>query len=120
MIILMIGLQAINPLVYEAARLDGANRWQVLRRVTLPQLRPTITLMLVLLVTSSLLAFDQFFILTQGQPDNSTITVVQLIYMVAFQGQNDLGVAGAISVIVLLALIVLNAVQLRAFRSEEK
>ena len=59
-----------------------------------------------LCVTGSLLAFEQFYILTKGGPDNSTITVVQLIYSVAFQGQNDLGVAAALSVIVLLALIV--------------
>ena len=54
-----------------------------------------------LCVTGSLLAFEQFYILTKGGPDNSTITVVQLIYNVAFQGQNNLGVAGALSVIVL-------------------
>ena len=55
-----------------------------------------------LCVTGSLLAFEQFYILTKGGPDNSTITVVQLIYSVAFQGQNDLGVAAALSVIVLV------------------
>ena len=69
-----------------------------------------------LCVTGSLLAFEQFYILTKGGPDNSTITIVQLIYSVAFQGQNDLGVAGALSVIVLLALIVINIAQIRAFR----
>ena len=72
-----------------------------------------------LCVTGSLLAFEQFYILTKGGPDNSTITVVQLIYMIAFQGQNDLGVAAALSVIVLAALVLINALQLRAFRSEE-
>ncbi|HEY6801806.1 MAG TPA: sugar ABC transporter permease, partial [Agromyces sp.] len=69
----------------------------------------------VLCVTGSLLAFEQFYILTKGGTDNSTITIVQLIYNVAFQGQNDLGVAGALSVIVLLALIVINIAQIRAF-----
>ena len=71
-----------------------------------------------LCVTGSLLAFEQFYILTKGGPDNSTITVVQLIYNVAFQGQNDLGVAGALSVIVLLALVVINIAQLRALPPE--
>ena len=70
-------------------------------------------------VTGSLLAFEQFYILTKGGPDNSTITVVQLIYSVAFQGQNDLGVAGALSVIALVALVVINAVQLRAFAKDK-
>ncbi|MFC8847939.1 MULTISPECIES: carbohydrate ABC transporter permease [unclassified Micromonospora] len=119
MVLMLVGLQGIPAEVYEAARADGASRWQTFRRITLPLLRPTLALTTVLCVTGSLLAFEQFYILTKGGPDNSTITVVQLIYQVAFQGQNDLGVAAAISVIVLLALIIINAAQLRAFRSGE-
>lgn len=119
MVLMLVGLQGIPADVFEAARSDGASRWQTFRKVTLPLLRPTLALTTVLCVTGSLLAFEQFYILTKGGPDNSTITVVQLIYSVAFQGQNDLGVAAAISVIVLLALILINALQLRAFRSEE-
>ena len=119
MVLMLVGLQGIPADVFEAARSDGASRWQTFRKVTLPLLRPTLALTTVLCVTGSLLAFEQFYILTKGGPDNSTITVVQLIYMVAFQGQNDLGVAAAISVIVLIALVVINALQLRAFRSEE-
>jgi len=119
MVLMLVGLQSIPADVFEAAQADGASRWQTFRKVTLPLLRPTLALTTVLCVTGSLLAFGQFYILTKGGPDNSTITIVQLIYMVAFQGQNDLGVAAAISVIVLIALILLNALQLRAFRSEE-
>jgi multiple sugar transport system permease protein len=119
MVLMLVGLQGIPADVFEAARSDGATRWQTFTKVTLPLLRPTLALTTVLCVTGSLLAFEQFYILTKGGPDNSTITVVQLIYSVAFQGQNDLGVAAAISVIVLVALIVINALQLRAFRSEE-
>jgi multiple sugar transport system permease protein len=83
-------------------------------------LRPTIALTTILCVTGSLLAFEQFYILTKGGPDNSTITVVQLIYSVAFQGQNDLGVAAALSIIVLVFLVVINIFQLRAFRSPDE
>lgn len=119
MVLMLVGLQGIPADVFEAARSDGATRWQTFRKITLPLLRPTLALTTVLCVTGSLLAFEQFYILTKGGPDNSTITVVQLIYMVAFQGQNDLGLAAAISVIVLVALVVINALQLRAFRSEE-
>ncbi len=65
--------------------------------VTLPLLRSSLALCTILCVTGSLLAFDQFYILTKGGPDNSTITIVQLIYNMAFQGQNDLGrAAGAV------------------------
>jgi len=118
MVLMLVGLQGIPAEVYEAARIDGASRWQLFRWVTLPLLRPTLALTTVLCVTGSLLAFEQFYILTKGGPDNSTISVVQLIYSVAFQGQNDLGVAAALSVIGLFALLIINVAQLRAFRSK--
>jgi multiple sugar transport system permease protein len=117
MLLMLVGLQSIPDDVYEAARIDGASRAQIFGRITLPLLRPTLALTTVLCVTGSLLAFEQFYILTKGGPDNSTITVVQLIYNMAFQGQNDLGVAGALSVMVLVALVIINVAQLRAFRT---
>ena len=120
MLLMLVGLQSIPPEVYEAARVDGASRGQTFRWITLPLLRPTLALTTVLCVTGSLLAFEQFYILTKGGPDNSTITVVQLVYTMAFQGQNDLGVAAALSVLVLLALVVINALQLRAFRRPDE
>jgi multiple sugar transport system permease protein len=118
MLILLVGLQAIPAEVYEAAAIDGANRWQTFRRITLPLLRPSLALSLILCVTGSLLAFDQFFILTKGGPDNSTVTIVQLIYREAFQRQN-LGAAAAVSVVLLAALLVLNVIQFRALRRGE-
>ena len=116
MLILLVGLQAIPREVYEAAAIDGAGRWQVFRGVTLPLLRRSLALSTILAVTGSLLAFDQFYVLTHGGPDNSTITVVQLIYREAFIRQN-LGSAAALSIIVLATLLVLNAVQFRWIRS---
>jgi multiple sugar transport system permease protein len=118
MLILLVGLQAIPHDLYEAAAIDGANRWHALRYVTLPLLRRSLALSLILCITGSLLAFDQFYILTKGGPDNSTITVVQLIYREAFQRLN-LGTAAAISIAVLAVLLVLNAVQFRALRGAE-
>lgn len=120
MLLILVGLQGIPTDVYEAAWMDGASRWQTFRRITLPLLRPTLALTTVLCVTGSLLAFEQFYILTKGGPDNSTITIVQLIYNVAFQGQNDLGIAAALSVLVVVALVVLNVAQLRAFRRADE
>jgi multiple sugar transport system permease protein len=119
MLLMLVGLQSIPVELYEVARVDGASPWQIFRRITLPLLRPTFALTTVLCVTGSLLAFDQFYILTKGGPDNSTITIVELIYNVAFQGQNDLGIAAALSVLVVLVLVVVNLVQLRTFRSDE-
>jgi multiple sugar transport system permease protein len=115
MLILLVGLQSISTEVYEAARVDGATRWQTFSRITLPLLRPSIALCLIISITGSLLAFDQFYILTQGGPDNSTTTVVMLIYREAFR-RFDLGSAAALSVVVLVALLVINIAQFRFLR----
>jgi multiple sugar transport system permease protein len=120
MLLLLVGLQGISPELYEASEIDGAGRWAMFRHITLPLLRPTLALCTIMCVTGSLLAFDQFYILTKGGPDNSTITLVQLIYITAFQGRNDLGVAAAISIIVLLALLVINGATFRLMRSPEE
>ncbi|WAU81269.1 sugar ABC transporter permease [Streptomyces sp. Qhu-G9] len=119
MLILLVGLQRIPHEVYEAARMDGASRGQIFRGITLPLLRPSLALTLLLCVTGSLLAFDQFFILTKGGPDNSTVTVVQLIYREAFQRLN-LGTAAALSIIVLAVLLLLNALQFRGLRRADE
>ena len=118
MLILLVGLQGIPMDIYEAGRIDGASRLQIFRRITLPLLRPSIAMSVILCVTGSLLAFDQFYILTKGGPDNSTMTVVQLIYREAF-GKFDMGAAAALSVVVLFALVVINLVQFRALREKE-
>lgn len=118
MLVLMVGLQAIPGDIYEASRLDGASRWQTFISITVPLLRPSIALALILSVTGSILAFDQFFILTKGGPDNSTITIVQLIYRQAFQ-RFDLGGAAALSVIVLVVLLIINALQFRSLRPKD-
>jgi multiple sugar transport system permease protein len=115
MLILLVGLQAISTDLYEAAQVDGANRRQIFFRITLPLLRPSIALGLIISITGSLLAFDQFFILTNGGPDNSTTTVVMMIYREAFR-RFDLGTAAALSVVVLGSLLVINVAQFRFLR----
>ena len=119
MLLLLVGLQSIPGEVYEAARIDGASRSQVFRSITIPLLRPSLALSTIMCVTGSLLAFDQFYILTKGGPDSSTMTVVQLVYNLAFESKRDLGMAAALSVIVLLALVLINIVQLRARRGSD-
>lgn len=119
MLVLVVGLQGIPDDLFEAASLDGASRRQTFWHITLPLLRPSLSLALILCVTGSLLAFDQFFILTKGAPNNSTVTVVQVIYREAFQRQN-LGTAAALSIIVLVVLVALNAIQFRFLRSNDR
>lgn len=120
MLLMMIGLQSIPGDLYEAARMDGANSWRIFRSITLPLMKPTVVMCLVYCVTGSILAFDQFFILTKGGPNNSTMTVVQLIYNFAFDSKKDLGMAAALSLLVLIALVIINSIQMRGMRDNTK
>jgi multiple sugar transport system permease protein len=117
-IVLLVGLQSIPDELYEAARVDGASTWQRLRYITVPGLKPTLALLTVLSITGSLLAFDQFYVLTHGGPDNSTVTVVLALYNKAFQSFR-LGSAAAEAVVLLVALVVINVIQLRLLRNRE-
>lgn len=117
MLILLTGLHAIPLQLYEAARIDGANDWQMFRRVTLPLLRPSLALCLVLIITGALLAFEQFYVLTRGGPDNSTLTMVMAMFRQAFS-QFDLGRAAAMAIVVLLVLVAINSLQLSVVRRQ--
>ena len=117
MLILLTGLQAIPGEVYEASRMDGASWWQTLRHVTLPLLRPSIALVLILTVTGSLLAFEPFYVLTAGGPDNSTVTMVIAMFREAFT-LFDLGRSAALAIVLLVVLVALNAVQLLVLRRD--
>lgn len=119
MVILLTGLQAIPTEVYEAARMDGASWWQTLRGVTLPLLKPTILLVLVLSVTGSLLAFEPFYVLTAGGPSNSTVTMVIAMFREAFT-LFDLGSAAAIAMVLLVALVAINLAQMFLLRDKDK
>ncbi len=84
MILLLTGMQAIPDELYQAAMVDGAGFWNKMRYITIPLLRSTFALALVISVIGSYLAFDQFYIMTRGGPQNQTITVVYWIFANAF------------------------------------
>lgn len=118
MIILLTGLQAIPAELGEAARIDGANRWKRFIYVTLPLMRKTIALSLILSVTGSILAFDQFYIMTAGGPQNKMITVVYYIFNQSFVSFN-LGYGAAMSLALLAILVLISIFQLWLLRVGE-
>lgn len=118
MVILMSGLQAIPADYTEAARIDGASALQRFRFITLPLVKRPFTLCLVLCVSGSMLAFDQFYIITSGGPQNRTITAVYWIFNQSFVSFR-LGYGAALSMVLLAILLVLNLVQLRLLRDRE-
>jgi multiple sugar transport system permease protein len=118
MLLLLSGLQSIPDDVVEAARIDGAGRWQLFSHITVPLLRPTLALVLVFSVAGSLLAFDQFFIMTNGGPSNSTITAVYTIYRTSFISFK-LGYGAALSVFLMVILAAVSAVQMLLLRNTD-
>ncbi|HYY11340.1 MAG TPA: sugar ABC transporter permease [Kineosporiaceae bacterium] len=116
MLLLMAGMQGIPEEVLEAARVDGAGRWRMLWSITLPLLRPAITLVLVLTTAGSMLAFEQFLIITGGGPAKETTTIVAWIYNQSFV-RFRLGYGAALSLLLGAVLLVISAFQLRLLRS---
>ena len=117
MILLLAGLQSIPREFYEAAKVDGASYWTQLRFITLPLMRRTFALALVLSVIGSFLSFDQFYIMTSGGPRNQTISVVYWIFNNSFT-YFDMGYGSALSMVLLLILVLLSSLQLYLLRDD--
>jgi multiple sugar transport system permease protein len=110
MILFLAGLQRIDPVLYEAAAVDGARPgWTVLRHITLPQLRATSVAVLLLLVVNAFQAFDEFYNLlsdARGYPPYARPPLVYLYYTALGQGQNlGLGSAGAVILALIIAVV---------------
>ncbi|MEU7749834.1 sugar ABC transporter permease [Nonomuraea sp. NPDC049158] len=115
-LIYLAALSSVPTELYEAAELDGASIWRRLWHVTLPQLRPILLIMLLLQVINTFQVFTEPFVLTDGGPEDSTVTVLLLIYRYAFVN-GDYGTAAALSVSLAVVLAVLSAVYLRLTRT---
>lgn len=112
MILFLAGLQRISPILYEAAAIDGATGWKVLRHITVPQLVATSSAVLLLLLINAFQAFDEFYNLlaTSGQyPPYARPPLVYLYYTALGQGQDfGHGSAGAVILTALIALVALG------------
>jgi multiple sugar transport system permease protein len=101
-------IQEISNEVYEAASIDGAGPWQQIRTITVPLLRPTMSLVLILQILSSLKVFDQIYILLAGGPNYSTRPVIQYIYDTGFTSYRG-GYAAAATMVYFLMLVLISA-----------
>ena len=119
-VIFMAGIRAIPDSYYEAARIDGAGKLQILREITIPLLRPTIVFLVVISSIGFLRIFDQVFNMTpqgDGGPLNSTKPLVLYIYETGFD-VFDMGYAAAQTVVLFLILLVITLLQLRLLRAK--
>lgn len=116
-IIYLAQMQSIGGELYEAAHVDGANAYQRFWHVTLPGLRPAIVLTVILSTIGTLQLFDEPYVLTNGGPDNATLTVGMYLYQNGFKFF-DFGYASAIGYALTLIIGVISLIQLRLFKEK--
>jgi raffinose/stachyose/melibiose transport system permease protein len=106
LVVIFLGsMQSVDPSLYEAARLDGANVWREFWHVTLPGIRPTVMFLSLMTVIWSFLIFDYIYILTQGGPAGSTDVLGTLLYREAFANQQA-GYAASMGVVMAMVSVV--------------
>jgi multiple sugar transport system permease protein len=118
MLMFIAALQDLPGEVEEAAMVDGANRWQRFRNVTIPHLRPTIVLVLTLGIIGTWQVFDQMYVMTQGGPAKTTLTPAYLSYQAAFR-QQQWGQGAAMAFILFALIFVLTSVQRYILRDKD-
>jgi multiple sugar transport system permease protein len=121
-IIFLAGMQGISADLYEAASVDGANRWQQFRSITLPSLRPILLLVVTLQIIASFQLVGQPQLMTGGGPPSAlggeTTPVLLHVYNVGFQGRRELSIAAAMALVVAVMMVIVSVVNFRLFSSE--
>ncbi len=119
MIVIGAGLAAIPREVLDAARVDGANEWQVFRRVTAPLLSPVLVVVFVTLMINVLKIFDLVLVIPPGAvQDNANVLALEM-WRVSFGGARDQGMGSALSVVLFLLVVPAMAFNIRRFKREE-
>lgn len=113
MVFYLAGLQNIESSVYEAAKLDGASPVQAFFKITVPLLKPTILLTVIMSTNGTLQLFDESVNLTSGGPGKSTMTLSHYIYNTSFVQTPNFGYAAAMSIIILVMVAILAAIQMK-------
>ncbi|WP_431635017.1 carbohydrate ABC transporter permease [Dyella sp. KULCS107] len=119
MIIFLAGLQAIPSTLYEAARIDGASPWRQFRHITWPMLRPTLLMVAILTVSGYFQLFAEPYVMTEGGPLQSTVSVLYLMYDEGFTWWN-LGSASAVAFALFVMMFAVTALMLRLSKQDTR
>lgn len=117
-VIYLAGLQDIDPALYDAAKVDGANAWQRFLNITLPGLRPVLLFVVTITILASANMFGQAYIITQGAPGNETRTAIMYIAEEGLR-QFNMGAAAAMSYVLALVLLLISVANFAIFRYKE-
>ena len=118
MVLIAAGLAGVPRELMEAARVDGANEWQVFRRITVPLLAPVLVVVLVTLMINVLKIFDLVYIIAPGATQNDAMVLALQLYLSSFGGGNNQGLGSAIGVLLLLLVLPVMAFNIRRIRRE--
>ncbi len=116
MVMIASGLSAVDRSVLEAARVDGANEWQVFARVTAPMLAPVLTVVFVTLVVNVLKVFDLVYVIPPGESKPAANVIAVQMWTVSFGGGSDQGLGSALAVLLLLLVLPVMISNVRRFR----
>jgi ABC-type sugar transport system permease subunit len=117
LVIFIAALQGIPQSIKDAARIDGANGWQMFSRIIIPLLTPTILLAAVLTMISAFQVFDVVQVMTEGGPNGQTEVLLLNIYNYAFRYQK-MGWAASVALVLFLIIFITSLIQTRLLRSE--
>lgn len=120
MIMIASGLSAIDRSLQEAARMDGANEWQVFRRITAPLLAPVIVVVFVTLIINVLKIFDLVYVIPPGVSKPAANVIAVEMWTVSFGGGNDYGLGSALALLLLLLVLPSMIINIRRFREERQ
>lgn len=120
MVLIGAGLAALPRDALEAARMDGANEWQIFRRITVPLLAPVLTVVFVTLVINVMKVFDLVYIIAPGPVQEEATVLATQMWLVSFGGGNNQGLGSALGVLLLLLVIPAMVFNVRRFRRSQR
>ncbi|MGW4437252.1 ABC transporter permease subunit [Streptomyces sp. NPDC004596] len=120
MVLIGAGLSSLPRDALEAARMDGANEWQIFRRITVPLLAPVLTVVFVTLVINVMKVFDLVYIIAPGPVQEDATVLATQMWLVSFGGGNNQGLGSALGVLLLLLVIPAMVFNVRRFRRSQR
>ncbi|MDT0566121.1 ABC transporter permease subunit [Streptomyces sp. DSM 3412] len=120
MVLIGAGLSTLPRDTLEAARMDGANEWQVFRRITVPLLAPVLTVVFVTLVINVMKVFDLVYIIAPGPVQEDATVLATQMWLVSFGGGNDQGLGSALGVLLLLLVVPAMVFNVRRFKGSQR
>ncbi|HEY9476864.1 MAG TPA: ABC transporter permease subunit [Microbacteriaceae bacterium] len=120
MVMIASGLSAMDISLQEAARMDGANEWQVFRRITAPLLSPVLIVVFITLIINVLKIFDLVYVIPPGSSLPSATVIAVQLWSVSFGGGNDQGLGSALAILLLVLVLPFMIINVRRFRMERE